>query len=491
MPAAADVPLKKAEASSDKPSDYGATETDAPVELSEVAEDFGVRRIHVQLILLHWLASTCCSAVTTPAPLVLGRIRIAYGVSYAASSLASTGVSLGALFGGALFGWLNDAIGRRTCMMIEAVWIGSFAMLHLLLPVGTDGWQFACFVFLRIGIGIPFGGLSSMAPIHLIEFLPSGVRGLISGIGSLGWSWGSIYVFIRAATVDESWQSLLSAPAPVCVVFFIALFFVYESPRWLFVAGRRDDGRVVVNWILQSPELCESCRKAPVGLKTAPANIVVSLEKAPELSLQDRLRGLFEAKLRRTTICCILGLVAVAGSTYGLYVWAPTFLQALLGQDKTPYELLLWGEVAAICGTLSAAGINDHIGRQLLLVFSCIAFALGIAFLPHANGLVAITMLYLWISFANPHMWSAAAVYAAEALPTDMRGTGNAVAWFSARATGMMVPLVMGLILEGDGLFGFAAVATALYVLAVVAFAGAIVAMFFPRETAGLKMEDV
>eukprot|EP00747_Dinoflagellata_sp_TGD_P183220 gnl/TRDRNA2_/TRDRNA2_37947_c0_seq1.p1 gnl/TRDRNA2_/TRDRNA2_37947_c0~~gnl/TRDRNA2_/TRDRNA2_37947_c0_seq1.p1 ORF type:complete len:495 (+),score=54.15 gnl/TRDRNA2_/TRDRNA2_37947_c0_seq1:193-1677(+) len=476
--------------------DYGTTANeDPPIELAEVVESFGLRRIHVFLLLVHAIASATAATVMMPAFLSLKAIRDAYGVSHSASTLASTGVSAGALFGVPLFGWLNDAIGRKTCMIMEAVLILVLGLTHILLPSGTSGSEFAAFVALRIAIGVPFGGLASLACVHLLEFVPAGRRGLMAMLGTLGWSCGGIAVIVIADKLVVEWRTLYCAPVPFCVILIVVLIFAYESPRWLYVSGNDARGRVVVEAVLRSLPVFSD---ATSSLTSAPARVVISQsqDEHEKSSLQDRLRTLFGWKLRYIMMCCILAMVAINGATYGVSVWMPEILRDLLGRDRLPYQLLVWGQVADICGIICSALTLDIIGRRYIMVGSCSIYAFCLSILPHGGtSLPYIAITYIFIQFMVSFMWGSAKLYCAEALPTDVRGTGQAISSGLGRCAGMILPAVVGVILEGKGVEGtdgaIGPVHLALYCMALVALGGAAAGILIPQETANAKLSDV
>eukprot|EP00747_Dinoflagellata_sp_TGD_P031563 gnl/TRDRNA2_/TRDRNA2_135367_c1_seq1.p1 gnl/TRDRNA2_/TRDRNA2_135367_c1~~gnl/TRDRNA2_/TRDRNA2_135367_c1_seq1.p1 ORF type:complete len:311 (+),score=36.37 gnl/TRDRNA2_/TRDRNA2_135367_c1_seq1:90-935(+) len=281
-------------------------------------------------------------------------------------------------------------------------------------------------------------------------------------------------------------------------MFLLALLVTYESPRWLIVVGRVDEGKTVIEAVLQSPVLLKS--DPPPVFRTVPARIVVSMEEHGDdvkSSFADRLQLLLSVRLRLVLFCALTAMIAVNGVSYGWGIWAPEILRWLAGTGETPYTLLMWGEVTGVLGVLAAAPTLEWAGRKWVLGLSCAFFALGLAALPNVRGqIIFIAAWFLWVTFINSFMWAAAKVYAAEALPTDVRGTGNAIAGIGGRASGMILPVLVGLILQGElegtGLAVLGGpVHLALYLVALVSCLGTLAAWLIPVETACLKLSDV
>merc|ERR1719235_3079391 len=110
--------------------------------------------------------------------------------------------------------------------------------------------------------------------------------------------------------------------------------------------------------------------------------------------------------------------------------------------------------------------------------------------LSHAHTNMTILMLYVFINFACSHMWSAICVYVAEALPTDVRGTGCSIAWLFARAGATIMPIVTGFVEDSHGILGFSPTVSALDLNAGLALLGIFVAVGLPHETSNCKMVD-
>jgi putative MFS transporter len=473
--------------------------------MADVVESFGLRWIHVGLLAVTWLLLLCPAAIIMATPYVLGSLRDEYGVSRAAAALVGSAVTLGAVIGTMTFGRLHDMMGRRLSHIFAAVAIGILASLHLALPtVGPRergnieaGYAFALLIALRVGLGIMFAGPASFAALYLIEFLPSQLRGFILTVCSAGWSAGTLYSIAVASAFDGNWRMVLAAPVPACIIATIALFFCPESPRWLFVVDRKDDGRRVMKSVFASGVIMPAV--VPDPWHHVPKNIRVS--KADEgknqalgNSTMEDIAQLFSPKLRRTVIAIMMVQMAVNGASYAMLTWSADILAQLLHIRHAPYELFVYGEMVGWIGTLFAACLLDHLGRKLILVISLIATA-GCHW-----SLTMVPRTYFWIctiflccQMVGGGIWPAMTAYTNECFPTSLRGTGGALVQAAGRGMAVCFAIFIGAVLDdGVGLSARAPpLESALCFTAGVSVIGAVGAMLIPHETANAKMQDI
>jgi len=484
---------------------YGAAIEEDTVEIADIIESFGLRYIHVRLLLVTWFLLLCPSSIIMATPYVLSSIRDEYGISRATAALVGSAVTLGAVIGTCSFGRLHDLVGRKVSHLIASVSIGLFAALHLALPlVGAHergsaeaGYAFSVLIMLRVMLGILFAGPASFAALYLIEFLPSQMRGFILTLCTAGWSVGTLYSIWAASMFEGDWRMILAAPIPACIIATMSLTFCPESPRWLYVAGRSDDGRSVMNSVFASRIILPTTADQP-WLHT-PTNVRVS--KSPDgkgaaasSSTIEDLFQLAKPKLRRTVFAAALMQMSVNGASYAMLIWSADILTQLLGIQHAPYELFVYAEMVGWIGTGVAACLLDVIGRKAILVVSLIltaAFNWGLTMVPRTY--LWICCMFLGQSLVGGGIWPAMTAYTNECFPTALRGTGSALVQACGRSTAVFFPILLGAVLDDKvGLTPrMTPLETALCITAGVSVIGAVGAMLIPHETANAKMEDI
>lgn len=554
---------------------YGATgDESTPVELADVVEDFGLRWVHVWLMLLIWSVQACAGAVISPVPYVMDAVVKEYGVGRGEAALLSSGVLLGGMLGLPVWGPLHDRIGRWKCILLEVGCLLVFSAAHMWLPVGVPpsgeegkvsaatlfAWHhsFALLLALRVCVGFFFGAIAAMSPMYFVEFLASEGRGILFSIAGVGWTFGSVWSIFLAKYLEGDWRTILSAPCLPCLVAFIALQFFPESPRWLYVSGKPEEGRAALNWVLKSPVLLSSWGQTG-RYAEAPALVTVSSceddddmvggggrrhvepvrpgfaspaprrhrgigardasksrQEGEPVSFTERFFALFSTgkdkngdNLLRVTLCCIGTMMMIAGAAYGAMIWAPTMLRELLGVDRVPYAIFVWGEVAGVCGVFIAAALLDtRLGRRGTLAASFFMAAAVLVLLAHVGGnYIMILILFNLVQISMGAVWTAQGTYTTEAFPTYLRGTANAVISICGRVVAMSLPIGIGEILDGPGLaapgsgssslgggsggFSIPPYTLAIYVLASFLVVGGFIALAIRRDTAHAKLSDV
>ena len=164
------------------------------------------------------------------------------GLGWAVSSCI-----LACVFGAAAAGKLADAFGRKTVLIATAVLFATSA-------VGA-GWAstFNGFVSFRLMGGLAIGAASGTAPVYVAETAPTRFRGRFVSFYQLAIVIGLLasYVsnYLLLALGDNAWRWMFTAGVIPAALFFLLLFLVPETPRWLVKSGREDEAREVLTRI--------------------------------------------------------------------------------------------------------------------------------------------------------------------------------------------------------------------------------------------------
>lgn len=155
---------------------------------------------------------------------------------------------LGAVAGTFIAGWLAERDGRKKALIFAAF---SFLITTIGIALSGDAFQLSFWRFLQ-GVGV--GAVSILSPMYIAEIAPATIRGKLVSINQLSIIVGFIlsticcYYFGDPENV-ESWRWMFGAAIIPSVLFFIALFFIPESPRWLVKVQRSQQAEIVLNKI--------------------------------------------------------------------------------------------------------------------------------------------------------------------------------------------------------------------------------------------------
>ena len=152
--------------------------------------------------------------------------------------------SFAAMFAMLFSGRFSDFIGRKPLLIIVALFyaisalLSAFAITYVMLYVA------------RIIGGLAFGAALVLAPIYIAEIATAKDRGKLVTLQQLNIVFGffaaflSNYFFNKYNNTDASflsdqtvWRWMLGVEFLPAIIYFIFLFFIPKSPRWLFLNG--------------------------------------------------------------------------------------------------------------------------------------------------------------------------------------------------------------------------------------------------------------
>jgi sugar porter (SP) family MFS transporter len=383
-------------------------------------------------------------------------------------SAALWGTLVGALFAGKP----GDAFGSRDSLRLLA----AFYFIAGLGCAFASSWPI--FLFFRFLCGLAIGGSSVLAPVYIAEIAPPRRRGFLVGLFQLMIVTGILIAYLSNATIagivggEAAWRWKLGITAAPALLFFVLLFAIPNSPRWLLAKGRRDEA---------------SAALARIGASSATA--AAELDRV-EQALEREPPGekLSWRRHRRPMLLAILVAMfnQLAGINAVLYYLNDIFARAgALSPDR---QAVLIG-LANLIFTLVGMALIDRIGRKTLLLAGaagmalCLAVAAGVLFGAIDKGLM-LPALIGFIAFFATSQGAVIWVYISEIFPTPVRARGSAL---GASTHWLMNALIAGLfpiLVAWSPGAPFAIFAAAMVVQFIV------VAFVFP-ETRGVDLDEM
>jgi SP family arabinose:H+ symporter-like MFS transporter len=263
-------------------------------------------------------------------------------------------------------GPISDRIGRRTVLRYAAVLFSISAVASALAP------NFAMLVIARMIGGIGVGAALIIAPVFIAEISPPKIRGRLVSFNQLNIVLGisiaffTNYLILRLGSSEASWVEslgigrfnwrwMLGLETLPAVLYFVALFFVPRSPRWLMMKGKTEEAHAI---LLRAND--EETAKIEFE------NIRQSLRSATDKKVP--MAELFKPALR---LVLVIGLVvAVLQQITGInsvFFYAPMiFEQSGIGTDAAFSQAILVG-LTNLVFTVVAILFIDRLGRKALL----------------------------------------------------------------------------------------------------------------------------
>ncbi|KAK3740542.1 hypothetical protein QZH41_020676 [Actinostola sp. cb2023] len=149
-------------------------------------------------------------------------------------------ITIGAILGGPLGGWMIEALGRKSGIMacgipFEIGWLLiCYAKNHLMLYFG------------RLICGIAVGMISLMVPVYIAEISSPKLRGTLGSVNQLAVTLGLVIAYSFGVLVKWRWLAFIGAIFPALLVLF--MFFIPETPVWLLAHNKRHDAVKALEW---------------------------------------------------------------------------------------------------------------------------------------------------------------------------------------------------------------------------------------------------
>ena len=347
-----------------------------------------------------------------------------------ANSCALIGCLVGALVAGAL----SDKFGRKKLLILAA-------LLFAVTSLGNAfAENFSIFVAWRMLGGVAIGLASNLSPMYIAEDAPAQIRGRLVSINQLtivvgillaqyiNWFLvrhlpaGATDEFIRNSWFgQQGWRWMFGLTAVPSLLFFLGMFLVPESPRWLAKNGKASDARNVL-------------QKIGGGNYANAALTDINSTLATEEIQHVRFADLLEPKMRKMLV---LGVVlAVFQQWCGINVifnYAEEIFRAAGYDISSVLKNIAWTGSVNLAFTFVALGVVDKGGRRPLMLFGSAALAL-IYFVMgwcYHGGVQGWPMLVLVLAAIGCYAMSLAPVtwvVISEIFPNRIRGAAMSVA---------------------------------------------------------------
>jgi MFS family permease len=352
-------------------------------------------------------------------------------------------------------------------------------------------WYFACRFLTGAGIGGEYAAINSA----IDELIPAKYRGrvdvAINGSFWIGAGLGALLTIplLDPTKVDEAvgWRLAFGLGAVLAIGVLFIRKYVPESPRWLYIHGREDEGEEIVKDIEHKVE--ES-----TGGELSSVSETITIRQRKTIGLPLIAKTVFTMYPKRTVLC--LSLFIGQAFLYNAFFF--TYGDALgtfLDVSQTGYYIAAFA-ASNFAGALLLSTLFDSVGRVKMIAGTYIVSGvlLGIAgfFLADFSALTLTAMGMLVFFFASAGA-SAAYLTASEVFPMETRAL--CIAFFYAVGTavgGIAGPLYFGSLIENATASGdIAGIAPGYFVGSALMIAGGIVAVFLGVHAEGKTLEDI
>lgn len=389
---------------------------------------------------------------------------------------------------------LSDKLGRKRLLIFSGFLFGLSAL-------GTAfAGSFAAFNSYRLIGGVAMGAALNLSPMYIAEIAPADKRGILVTINQL-----MIMIGILAAQIvnlliskldteliaspttqmiRESWSGqmgwrwMFGAEAIPALLFFILMFFVPESVRWLVKNGQEKQAYRILNK-MGGEEFAE--------LEVSDIKLTISNENIGRVNFKELL-GNKVVKLIGLGVFLAF-LQQWSGINVVIYYAADIFQAAGFNLQEMMVQIVAIGLVMLLSVFITIFTV-EKLGRRKILLFATLLMALvygligGSFFSGNTGTPVVVMMLFnvmLYSLSLAPLFW----VVLSEIYPNRIRGAAMSIGATAHWVANFLLTFSFPTIKETIGwannfwLYGF------------ICLIGFIVLYFYLPETKGKTLEDI
>ncbi len=342
---------------------------------------------------------------------------------------------IGTVVGALVAGKPADKYGRKQLLILIAILFFISAICSAL----ANRW--IAFLFFRFLGGLGVGASSVIGPMYIAEIAPARKRGRLVAMFQLSIVTGILVAFlsnylIETLTFYATWRWMLGVESIPAALFFVLLFFIPPTPRWLVMQNKTEEAREIMQ-------------------KLGATNIsgqLQSIEKSITSDVHIKSERLFTKKLSYPVMLALL--IAFFNQFSGINAimyYAPRIFEV----GGLPRTSALFQSVAIgltnLVFTILALTIIDKTGRKKLLLTGSVGMLLSLALVASSflnqqmGGIVILAGLLGFIAFFALSQGAVIWVFISEIFPNKVRAKGQTLGssahWILAATVSWLFPV--------------------------------------------------
>ncbi|HPM30846.1 MAG TPA: sugar porter family MFS transporter [Chryseolinea sp.] len=353
---------------------------------------------------------------------------------------------IGTVIGSLIAGIPSEKYGRKK--VLEG--IGLLYLLTSIVTALTSSWEI--FVMFRFLGGIGVGASSVVGPMYISEISPAASRGRLVGLFQFNIVCGILIAFVSNYLLfgvsEESWRWMLGVQAFPSLIFFVMVFFVPESPRWLISKNKSAEAEKVFT---------------EVG-DPHPKETIRTIEESFRSEVGMKSENVFNGNYNKPIMFAVmLAMFNQLSGINAIMYYAPRIFEMTgLTKDTALLQAISIGATNMIF-TLLAISIIDKVGRKKLLIIGSIGMVVSLGLVAHAfytqdfGGYGVMLCLVSFIAFFAFSQGAVIWVFISEIFPNKVRSAGQTLGssthWVMAAIISWTFPIIASM--EDGGFYSF------------------------------------
>jgi SP family arabinose:H+ symporter-like MFS transporter len=390
-------------------------------------------------------------------------------------------IIVGCIIGVVCSGKLSDKIGRKKTLLVTG----------MLFVIGALGQGLASnvtmLIIARLLVGMGIGMETTIAPLYIAEISPAQIRGRLVSFNQLFNTIGNLVVFMVSAAiayantpawnVESGWRYILGSGIVPGGLFFILLFIVPESPRWL-VKNKKEKEAMKVLEKINLPENVE------IEYQDIKKSIASEFEVNYKVLLQPSLRKALTVGILVALFQQITGINAI------IYYAPEIFKSAGLGSNSAMLSTVIMG-VIMVVSTVVSMWIIDKVGRRTLLIYGSLTMTVLLAVVGYlfniasSNSILLIVCILVYVAAFSVSFGTVTFVIISEIFPFEVRGVAASISTFALWGGNLVVSSVFPILISKFGS------SITFYIFGVISLLSLLFVLKFVPETKGKSLEQI
>jgi len=401
-----------------------------------------------------------------------------FGLSPAMKGFVVSVALIGCVIGALFIGKPADLYGRRYILKYMALF---FLVSMLMTGLATHLWIFIIGRFIG---GIAVGGASVVTPMYISEVAPPKMRGRLVATAQLAIVLGILVSFFSNFIIDSmgenenKWRWMFLFGVIPSAIFFVLLFFIQRSPRWLVKTGQLEEAKKAISRVNKD--------------QSGTDKLIREIQDSLDNEVLTHYSVLFHKPYLKLVLIGIgVGMFnQLSGINIVNYYSTDIFREAGFSGESAFYQTVLIG-ITNLVFTIVGMSLIDKFGRKFLLYAGGIGMPVFLGLFSWAylsgntSGYILLISMLGFIAFFAASQGTVIWVILSEMFPTNIRARGSAIGsfshWFFNSLISWIFPVVVASIGTGYA-FLFFCIAT---VLSLVFYRFALV------ETKGKSLEEI
>jgi sugar porter (SP) family MFS transporter len=293
---------------------------------------------------------------------------------------------IGTILGAALAQIPANRFGRKPTLMAVAI-LFLVSAIGCAVPWNLDNAALSnvdwiLFMFFRLLGGVAVGVASVVCPLYTAEISPARSRGFLVAFVQFNIVFGILLAFFTNYLIGNfmadsitnlhgadgmEWRWMLGIIAIPSILFFLLVFTISESPRWLIVKGQSEKARAVIQKL--GTDEGRSVDEELDAVRT----VIEEEAKHGKVALFTR-RLWFPI----TLVICIAAFNQLSGINAVLYYAPSVFSMAGAGPGLSLFLPVIIG-LTNLIFTMLAMAVIDSFGRKKLMLIGSIGYITSLA----------------------------------------------------------------------------------------------------------------